>query len=175
MVAVTALGDLAGRAPVIRAGTRPGDVVVAAGRLGWASAGLRLLGEGQREGSLVDAYRRPAPPYRIAAELARLGASAMVDVSDGLLADLGHVADASGVRIDIELGRARSLAAPGVTDDDVLTGGDDHAIVAAIAHDTPLPDGVVMLGRVRPGSGVRVDGAARPGRAGHDHFREGRP
>ena len=97
VVAMTALGDLQGRAPVTRAGARPGDVVAVCGRLGWAEAGFRVLSRGFRSPRvLVEAHRRPVVPYRAGPQAAELGATAMCDVSDGLLADLGHVAQASG-------------------------------------------------------------------------------
>jgi thiamine-monophosphate kinase len=101
LLAVTGLGDLAGRAPVLRSGAAPGDVVAVAGPLGHAAAGLALLRAGVTDGPLVAAQLRPAPPYDAGPEAADLGATAMIDTSDGLLADLGHIADASGVLIDL--------------------------------------------------------------------------
>ena len=101
LLAVTGLGDLAGRAPVLRSGAVPGDLVAVAGPLGPAAAGLALLSAGIGKDPLVAAHLRPAPPYDAGPEAADLGATAMIDISDGLLADLGHVAAASGVRIDL--------------------------------------------------------------------------
>jgi thiamine-monophosphate kinase len=167
-IAVTALGDLGGRDPVLRGGANPGDRVGVVGRLGWAAAGLRLLRSGQATGPLQDALRRPEPPYAAGPELAAAGATAMIDVSDGLTADLGHIADASGVRIDLDLAQLRTLGAAGVTDDDLLTGGDDHALAFTLPTSTPLIDGAVAVGTVSAGSGVYVDG--QPLRGGHDHF-----
>jgi thiamine-monophosphate kinase len=167
-IAVTALGDLDGRSPVTRGGAQPGDIVGVAGRLGWASAGLRLLLSGVVDGPLPDALRRPEPPYSLGPALARLGATSMVDVSDGLAADLGHVADASGVRIDLGLKALRTLGTDGVTDDDLLTGGDDHALAFTIAGDVSLPLGCVQVGTISEGSRVHADGQAITG--GHDHF-----
>ncbi len=170
-IAVTALGDLRGRPPVTRAGAQPGDRIVVAGRLGWAAAGLRLLTEGQREGPLVAAHRRPEPPYGAALALADAGATSMIDVSDGLLADLGHVASASGVRIDLDLAALRPLGAGGVTDDELLTGGDDHALAATLPSGARLPQGAVAVGRVGSGAGVTVNGRPYEGIAGHEHWR----
>jgi thiamine-monophosphate kinase len=102
LLAVTGLGDLAGRAPVLRSGAAPGDVVAVAGPLGRAAAGLALLSAGRSGHPLAAAHLRPAPPYDAGPEAAALGATAMIDTSDGLLADLGHIADASGVRIDLD-------------------------------------------------------------------------
>src|SRR6204780_4390234 len=122
LLAVTGLGDLAGRAPVLRSGAAPGDVVAVAGTLGHAAAGLALLSAGITQGPLVSAQRRPVPLYDAGPQAAGLGATAMIDISDGLLADLGHIAAASGVLIDVSraalrpgdplLAAARAVAAP---------------------------------------------------------------
>jgi thiamine-monophosphate kinase len=112
LLAVTGLGDLAGRAPVLRSGAAPGDVVAVAGPLGHAAAGLALLSAGIRDHRLVSAQLRPAPPYVAGPEAADLGASAMIDVSDGLLADLGHIAAASRVLIDLRSAALGPAAAP---------------------------------------------------------------
>ncbi len=162
VVSVTALGALAGP-PVTRAGARPGDLVVVAGRLGWSAAGLRLLRQGVVDGPLVEAHRRPCPPYALGPVLAAAGATAMCDVSDGLVQDLGHIATASGVCIELE---ATSLADEQVTLEDVLTGGEDHALVATVPAE--VPDGCRVVGRVVEGSGVRVDG--RPLEGGWEHW-----
>jgi thiamine-monophosphate kinase len=121
LLAVTGLGDLAGRAPVLRSGAQPGDLVAVAGPLGHAAAGLALLTAGLFEDPLVAEHLRPAPPYDAGPQAADLGATAMIDTSDGLLADLGHVAVASGVRIDLASdalrpGEALLTAARAVTD-----------------------------------------------------------
>lgn len=162
VVSVTALGSLAGP-PVTRAGARVGDVVVVAGRLGWSAAGLRLLQEGVVDGALVEAHRHPEPPYSFGPALAAAGASAMCDVSDGLAKDLGHIAQASAVRIELD---SAALADPAVTLEDVLTGGEDHALVATLSG--PVPEGCRVIGRVAAGSGVVVDG--RPVTGGWEHF-----
>jgi thiamine-monophosphate kinase len=162
VVAVSALGSLVGE-PVTRSGARVGDVVVIAGRLGWSAAGLRLLQQGVVDGELVAAHRRPVPPYALGPALAQAGATAMCDVSDGLVADLGHIASASGVGIELD---GRSLADQAVSLDDVLTGGEDHALVATLHGDVPA--GCRIVGRVVAGSGVLVDG--QPVRGGWEHF-----
>lgn len=161
VVSVTALGDLAGRAPVTRSGARPGDDVVLAGTTGGSAAGLALLRTGRTDGPLVEAHRRPVPPYALGPVLADLGATAMCDVSDGLVQDAGHLAAASGVRL--ELDSARLPRVDGVDLDAALTGGEDHALVATVPAGTALPEGVVRVGRVRQGSGVTVLGHAPAG------------
>lgn len=166
VVSVMALGDLAHCTPVTRAGARPGDVVVLAGRLGWSSAGLGLLRDGVVDGPLVEAHRRPQPPYALGPELARAGATSMVDVSDGLVADLGHVARASGVRVGLHSDR---LADEAVDLVHVLTGGEDHALVATLPPGAQLPPGCRPIGRISAGDpAVLVDG--QPATGGWEHF-----
>ena len=131
-----------------RAGARPGDRVVLAGRVGWAAAGLAVLARGFRSPRvLVEAYRRPDPPYALGPVLAAAGATAMCDVSDGLVQDLGHIAEASGVGIDID--RASLYMTDALRDvgnalnadpyDWLLSGGDDHALVATLPPDVEPP------------------------------------
>jgi thiamine-monophosphate kinase len=179
-IAVTALGDLAGAAPVTRAGARPGDLVAMAGQVGHAAAGLSVLSRGFRSPRvLVEAYRRPRVPYAAGPEALALGATAMIDVSDGLLADLGHVAAASRVAIDVRRDaftvpdQMRDAAdALGLDPYDwVLAGGDDHPLVATFPRGTGLPGDWRLIGAVSAGSGVTVDGATRKGPTGWDHLR----
>jgi thiamine-monophosphate kinase len=188
-IAVTAVGGLAEGAGVTRAGARPGDVVVVAGRLGFAAAGLALLQAGRPDHPLAGAHRRPEVAYSAAQRLADAGATAMIDVSDGLVADLGHIADASGVRIelardDLPLPPELVEAALEVGADPlswVATGGDDHAFaatmpsgaalraVAAIA-DLSEPVPLAQVGRVVAGAGVVFVDEAPAGAGGWDHF-----
>jgi thiamine-monophosphate kinase len=180
-IAVTALGDLDGRAPVLRSGARPGDVVAMAGRVGHAAAGYTVLSRGFRSPkALVEAYRRPAVPYWAGPAGAALGATAMIDVSDGLIADVGHIADASNVGIDIRrdafpLTQAMRDASAALGVDPynwVLAGGDDHPIVATFPPTVTLPEQWLVIGGVVQGAGVTVDGRLHTdGPAGWDHFR----
>jgi thiamine-monophosphate kinase len=183
-IAVTALGSLDGRQPVLRSGARPGDVVAIHGRLGWAAAGLVVLGRGFRSPRvLVEAQRVPQVSYGAGAAAARAGATAMIDISDGLLADLGHVAEASGVLIDLrhdafEVPEPLQAVAAATGSDPytlIFTGGDDHALAATFRSADSVPDGWLVVGRVKVAdhdrAGVLVDGAAREASAGFDHFR----
>ena len=179
VLAITALGDLQGRTPVTRAGARAGDVVALAGRLGWSAAGYAVLSRGFRSpGVLVEAHRRPEPRYTAGPEASHLGATAMCDVSDGLVADLGHVAAASGVAIDVRrdaftITRQMADAAQALGKDPyewVLSGGEDHALVATFPATVALPEGWQVIGAVHDGSGITVDGSEWEGPSGHDHF-----
>ena len=190
LLATTVLGDLAGRAPVLRSGAAPGDLVAVAGPLGRAAAGLALLSAGITDNPLVAAHRRPEPPYDAGPEAADLGATAMIDVSDGLLADLGHIAEASGVLIDLSSARlapdddllaaARTLnldlTKRGPTPESssalawVLTGGEDHALAATFPPRVALPPRWAVIGEVFSGQGVLVDGRPWTGPVGWDHF-----
>ncbi|MEO7351992.1 MAG: thiamine-phosphate kinase [Marmoricola sp.] len=182
VVAVTVLGTCQ-VAPVLRSGAQAGDVVTLAGRQGWAAAGLAVLTRGFRSPrAVVEAYQRPAPPYDAGPAAAVAGATAMIDVSDGLLADLGHIATDSGVSIDIrrdafELADPMRAVGSALGVDPmrfILGGGDDHAIVATFPRAAALPTGFTVIGSVAgPGEGgsvVTVDGAAYDGPTGWKHF-----
>jgi thiamine-monophosphate kinase len=102
----------------------------------------------------------------------------MIDISDGLLADLNHVADASGVLIDVETARlpvdpALPAAAKALEADWLrwlLTGGEDHALAATFPPGTELPGHWTVIGTVRMGRGVTVDSRLPEGSGGWDHF-----
>jgi thiamine-monophosphate kinase len=169
-VSVTALGDLRGRPPVLRSGARPGDVLAVAGRLGWSAAGFEHFHAAvPADPRFVRAHQVPEPPYPAGPRAAELGATAMLDVSDGLLADLGHIAEASGVRIDVETARL-DLQAGGLRLDQALTGGEDHALAATFPAAVELPGEWRVIGRVAEGAGVTVDGAEWAGPRGWQHF-----
>lgn len=179
-IAVTALGTTDGRAAVLRSGARPGDAVALCGRLGWAAAGLAVLGRGfGSPRAVVEAQQVPTVPYGQGKIAAHAGATAMIDISDGLVADLGHVAAASGVAIDIE-SAALSVPEPlqavaAATGSDahhlILAGGEDHALAATFAPGD-VPDGWTVIGHVADGhpAGVTVDGSAWEDGAGWDHY-----
>ncbi|GAB7050584.1 thiamine-phosphate kinase [Catenuloplanes indicus JCM 9534] len=179
-IAVTALGDMHGLQPVLRSGARPGDVLAMAGRVGFAGAGYTVLSRGFRTPKLlVDAYRRPQVPYQQGPIANRLGATSMIDISDGLLADLGHIAKASRVAIDVhrdafDLPDQMRDAATALGVDPyswILGGGDDHALCATFPAGVALPAEWRQVGTVREGAGVTVDGDAWEGRLGWDHFK----
>ncbi len=191
MLAITALGDLGGRAPVTRGGALPGDVLAISGAVGRSAAGLALLSAGLADRAVRDpgqaapaaefvaAHRRPQPDYPAGPLAARAGATAMIDISDGLVQDLGHVAAASGVRIDVDTGslpdrdRLAGVAAllGAGWPDWALAGGEDHALAATFRPGSPPPAGWTVIGTVSEGAGVWADSRRWDRRGGWDHFR----
>jgi len=177
-IAVTAFGDLEGRPPVLRSGARPGDVVAVAGVLGQAAAGLRLLfSEGMRDGrpsaeaaghlrvrhpESVGAQLAPSPPIGMGPVAAIAGATAMLDLSDGLALDARRIAKASGVALNLDSARVGSREA--------LDGGEDHSLLACFASESDVPDGFRIIGRVLPGHGLLVDGTPYDALGGWDPY-----
>lgn len=249
VIAVTVLGDLEGRAPVLRSGARAGDVVAHAGVRGRSAAGLALLMSERPDGTasrpdgtanavadacvdtsgaaaradasgaaahahvaprvaparepvpahvrdrVLAAFRAPEPPIAAGRAAAVAGATAMLDVSDGLVRDAGRIAAASGVRVALddpavvfadELALLEPLARALGADATVwvLTGGEDHGMLATFPPTAALPDGFRVIGRVeaaestdrrdRGGGAVTVGGRSVSAGGGWDHFAPGR-
>jgi thiamine-monophosphate kinase len=181
VVNVTAIGDAPVGGAVLRSGAKAGDVLAICGRFGWAAAGLAVLSRGFKSPRvLVDAHRFPEVNYSAGVAAAK-GASAMIDVSDGLIADAGRIADASGVTVDIdaaswEVPDAMSSAAAAYNVDPrvwMLTGGDDHALLATFSARKRLPEGFVRIGSViaRVESAVLVNGQHFDAGSGYEHFK----
>lgn len=178
VIAVTVLGSCT-ESPVLRSGARPGDVLAICGRQGWAAGGLAVLGRGFRSPRvLVEAYRRPEPPYDAGQVAAAAGATALIDISDGLLAEAGHLADDSGVAIDVHAAafdipeplHAVGSALGADPLQFILGGGDDHALLGTFRDLAAVPDGWSVIGAVAAGAGVTVDGAPYDGPTGWTHF-----
>jgi thiamine-monophosphate kinase len=200
VVAVTALGDLRGRRPVLRSGARPGDVVAVCGSLGLSGGGLALLEAGagaapshgvgsvrdRAVSGLVAYHRAPHPPWGAGPAASAAHVDALVDVSDGLVTDVGRVAAASGVAIDL-FGRVlRERFADGpltiaLGEEEayrqVLTGGEEHSLVGCFPPDVDIASiagpAWVVIGSVAAvgdeGPRVTVDGEV-PDARGWDHF-----
>ena len=177
VISVTALGSLDAPKPITRSGAQVGDVLAVAGRLGYAHAGLMMLSRGFRSPrAIVSAHRVPQPPYELAA-LAH-SANSMIDISDGLLSDVGHIAQSSGVAINIDSQKlvvteelqAMASAFNGNALEWVLQGGEDHAFAATFSNSSQVPEGWVVIGAVTAGEGVTVDGET-VAQSGWDHFK----
>ena len=180
LVAVTAIGQLGDAPAVRRSGATAGQVIAVRGRLGWAAAGWRTLSRGFRSPrAAVEAHRVPQVPYGAGAVAGAAGATALIDVSDGLLADLGHLARASGlvcaIRTDAFEVPDPVAAVAAATGTDplalILTGGEDHALAGTFDADS-VPDDWWVIGETRAGEpAVLVDDAAWDGdETGWDHF-----
>jgi thiamine-monophosphate kinase len=189
-VTVAVLGTLDGGSAVLRSGAQAGEALALAGTVGRAAAGLALLESetpmhslDAAQRALVETQCRPRPPLS-AGPLARAaGASAMMDISDGLVRDGGRLAAASGVVLDLdplELKRHAEGLSPAsdILGRDpmewVLGGGEDHGLLATFPAGIQLPAGFTAIGSVQaPGSdtkpGVTIAGRVA-GATGWDHF-----
>jgi thiamine-monophosphate kinase len=192
---LTAIGEVADGAEIRRAGARPGDRVWVSGTIGDAFLGLKVLRGGYEElapehrAALAARFQLPDPRTELGPRLAGI-ADAMIDVSDGLLADLGHICETSGVAATVELALLPlSPAAKAAVEADpalhklLATGGDDYELlftappeatakIAALSHGVALP--ITEIGAIAAGAGVRlVDAAGKPiatKTAGWRHF-----
>lgn len=220
-VAVTVHGDMQGLPPVLRSGARPGDIVAHSGNLGWSAAGLALLGAGQTPPNsdeciagislaqraaaqeydrsdpvarAINLFLRPQPTLTLGPVAAQAGATALMDVSDGLLRDAGRIAAASNVGIDLVLSGvypsdfdqlaavARNCGEELDHTDNLraaqwrLSGGEDHGLLATFPTLSSIPQGFTVMGTVRAGATnqprISVDGQSADGLGqGWDHFR----
>ena len=187
-VAVTVLGWAA--APVTRAGARAGDGLWVTGELGGPRAALEAWRRGDTPDSEARrAFAHPAPRIRAGRWLARHGASAMIDLSDGLGADAGHVAAASGAAVALELDRV-PVAAPAVAEARRLglppeqfaaESGEEYELLVALPETFASDDvlafrsasglALTRVGEVRSGAGVHARLGRKPvALAGYDHF-----
>jgi len=138
-ISVTVMGEVPMGQALTRSGARPGDIIAVTGQLGGGAGGLHLWQQGERDLShpLLDRYLLPTP--RLAAGQALRGlASAALDISDGLLADLGHLRQASGVGAHLEMealplatGLTETLGLPGARQA-ALSGGDDYELLVSL-------------------------------------------
>jgi thiamine-monophosphate kinase len=189
-VTVAVLGTLGSGNPVLRSGARPGDTLALAGTVGRAAAGLALLESDHRfeslsveQRALMDSQCRPLPPLA-AGPLAQAGeASAMMDISDGLVRDGERLAAASGVILDLDPAELKLLAVPLLPAADllgadplewVLGGGEDHGLLATFPAGVQLPPGFAALGSVqalasKDSTGVKIAGWPAD-TVGWDHF-----
>jgi thiamine-monophosphate kinase len=194
---LTAAGTTGRRAPLLRSGGRPGDTLFVSGTLGGARLGLRSLrvrGPGRRFKAAERRQRRPEPRVALGLLAARY-ASAAIDVSDGLLQDLGWLLRASSVGAEVELSHipldadvVRAFPRKGQALRMALTGGEDYELLLAVPPRRARAfaracaragEVVTAIGRLVPGRGLRLwDADGRPSPlsvSGFDHFRARRP
>ncbi len=176
--------------PVLdRRAARPGDLIGVTGTLGDSAGGLRLLlaGDSERdstEDSLAGRHLRPSPRVEEGLALRQVGVRSAMDISDGLIADVGKMCAASGVGAVIDAahvpaGEELRRAFPDDWADLALTGGEDYELVFTAPGETlarakkMLDTPVTVVGRIVDGEGVEVVGSTRPSTAsgGWDHFR----
>lgn len=195
-VSLTMWGTLEGRAPVLRSGACPGDVVAVCGSLGWSSAGYALYASGtpavpltretpepeRKQATWRWFHRSPHPPWASGPVAARAGATSMIDLSDGLVRDAGRVARASEVGLDLDRGALEQdfvsdfLDAMPVEEAwrHVLGGGEEHSLLATFPDRASVPQDERapwwVIGQVVRGEGVTLDGEPLQ-MMGWDHFR----
>lgn len=203
-LSVTVIAQVGEATPVVsRSGASPGDVVALTGPVGGAAAGLELLSgleaaqlSGLSRDLLIECQLRPQPQLAAAPALAVAGATSMIDVSDGLVSDLGHIARASGVGLNLEVkeiplvaGVREVAAARGVEPVGfAVSGGEDYVLALTLPQerfeeaDSALIEAtgfeLLAIGRVEPATdgqpAVRLgneDGTEAFAPSGHDHFR----
>ena len=195
VIAITALGTVPESSAILRSGAQPGDSLYLAGTVGRAAAGLDLLFAGLRRETagpelrpLIETQLAPRPDY---GALRVIGASAMIDVSDGLSLDLARVATASGVGIELDRALLADLIDPllpaaefvldaraangtAATAEDlalswVLDGGEDHGFAASAPSRQSPGVGWRRIGEIRTGHDVSLDGTPVPA-SGFSHF-----
>ena len=182
-ISINVLGTVPAGAAITRGGAKPGDIVLVSGTLGDSAAGLALLqgeffGDDYPDDAACDYFEarfsRPIPRLDLVPVL-RAQASAGIDISDGLIADAGHIANASGVAIEIE-SECLPLSAAMLNNIDrdvalrwALTGGEDYELLFTQSADLPIPDGCTVVGSVKEGEGVHSD-IKIEGRNGFSHF-----
>lgn len=163
-ISVTAFGDLGGLSAVTRSGAKPGDEVYVAGTLGKAAAGLDLLLHPDPQyarsyDEFVNIQLRPQPPIELGKIANEHGATAMMDISDGLSSDAYRLAEASNLSIDINssslLGFQAVLEQAALSIDAdtlpwVLNGGEDHSLLVTFPPNVEIPRGFKKIGICKP-------------------------
>ncbi|MFV0635048.1 thiamine-phosphate kinase [Demequina sp.] len=182
VLAVTVMGETHGTEPITRADAQVGDVIAVSGALGASRAGYEQLSRKVSvDQEAVDLFVRPRPRIGAGLEGALHGATAMMDLSDGLARDGARMARASGVRLEVDraavpVHEAAVRTAHGLGLDDqqalawAIAGGEDHHMLATFPRASAVPESWHLIGEVVDGPvGLVIDGEA-PTERGWDHF-----
>jgi thiamine-monophosphate kinase len=175
-ITTTVLGAVL--SPLTRAGARPGDAVYVTGRLGASAAALRRLDAGDSPGEFRERFAHPIPRLSEALWLATHDATSAIDISDGLVGDMRHVAHASGVAVALDA--ARIPCAPGVDVELAMRSGEEYELLVTAAADLDIAEferrfaiPLTRIGEIRAGPAGEVDirGVGRVANPqGYDHF-----
>jgi thiamine-monophosphate kinase len=179
-LSVTVAGELPQGSAMRRDGACDGDRLWLAGRVGFHALGLKQWMAGEKGGEFVTCFQRIEPLLGIGMQLRQEGVRCCIDVSDGLIQDAGHVADASELAIDIDIEAIPDWAmlCDRVGEDAAMklaaAGGEDYALLFTVPGAMHFPESLaVPIGRCQRGRGVsmRLHGeAVQPGKGGFDHF-----
>jgi len=156
-----------------RDGARPGDLIAVTGELGGSEAGRRALDAGDADSALAERHLRPRPRLEQGRALAAAGATAMIDISDGLATDARHVAERSAVRLTVRLGDVPHASE--VTPEEAATGGDDYELLVTFPPDrreaAEAAAPLIWIGEVSAGDGLVLLGEHGPvtGLSGYEH------
>jgi thiamine-monophosphate kinase len=176
VISISVFGEVEN--PITRSGAKLGDSVIISGLPGKSAAGLAQLKNGEKNSEFISAHKKPEVNYEMAKAFRKVNSkvNSMCDVSDGLLSELNHIASASKVGIELDSNLLSQL--PGfaqlqaATNDEiwsvVLAGGEDHVFVATTS--VQIPEGAFVIGKVVPGSGVKVSGISELPAIGFRHF-----
>ena len=172
-ISVTVFGNLSGNSAVVRSGAKIGDGVYVGGTLGHAACGLDLLNHPDQQfaksyNQFVDIQLRPNPPIALGMQANLAGATAMMDISDGLSSDATRLAQASDLSIDIDSSKligyeaVLEQAAQSISADArpwVLHGGEDHSLLATFSEGAEVPRGFKKIGICKKAdSALTLDG-----------------
>ena len=172
VISISVFGEVTN--PITRSGAKVGDQVILSGIPGKSAAGLFQLQKGESDSKFIKAHKKPFVNYKLAKEFKSV--NSMCDVSDGLLSELTHIAEASGVGIEIDSRLIEQLSDfKELADLDssqvwqwVLGGGEDHVFVATTS--AKVPDGAIVIGKVMSGTKIDVLGISDVPDVGFRHF-----
>jgi thiamine-monophosphate kinase len=173
---ITATGTVPTGSALLRSGAGPGDAVYVSGSLGGSALGLERLPSGAIDNVAVSRHLWPNPQLELGAFLRQIGASAALDISDGLSTELGHLTTASQLAAQIHFEAIPRF--PEATDDQMLHGGEEYELLFTVPQSIAVPDDLnglrlTRIGEVTSGSGVEMirEGRSEPLQpGGYEHL-----